>query len=92
MLREAKGLNRAGDVTGRTPVTIQQLLAWNPAVYVSAGGATLEQLKKGVRTRTLQAVRNRRVESVDPALLVAGPEIGRGLVALARALHPDAVR
>ena len=89
LIREARGQNLA---TSGAPVTVGQLLALNPDVYVSAGGATLAELKKGVRTRKLRAVRNGRVELVDPKLLVAGPDIGRGLEALARALHPDAVR
>ena len=92
LIREARGRNAAGDVGTGAPVTVAQLLDWDPEVYVSAGGATLAELKKGVRTRKLRAVRNGRVVLVDPRLLVAGPGVGRGLEALAGALHPDAVR
>jgi ABC-type Fe3+-hydroxamate transport system substrate-binding protein len=89
LIREARGRNVA---TSGAPMAVAQLLALDPEVYVSAGGATLADLKRGARTRKLRAVRNGRVEHVDPKLLVAGPDLGRGLEALARALHPDAVR
>jgi ABC-type Fe3+-hydroxamate transport system substrate-binding protein len=69
-----------------------QLLARDPEVYVSAGGATLDQLRKGAKTRKLKAVRSGRVVVVDEKLFLPGPDIGRGLEALAQALHPDAVR
>ncbi|HEU0304423.1 MAG TPA: ABC transporter substrate-binding protein [Gaiellaceae bacterium] len=92
LVREARGRNVAGDAPSGLEVGVSQLLAFDPAVYVSAGGPTLEQLRRGVRTRTLRAVRSKRVYVVDRRLLTAGPAIGAGLEALARALHPDAVR
>lgn len=91
LIREAGGLNVAGSSRG-VRLTVDQLLARNPAVYVSAGGASLAQLRKGTRTRNLQAVRTGRVVTVDERLLRPGPEIGRGVEALARAIHPDAFR
>lgn len=92
LLREARGLNVAGDASGGLRIGVAQLLELDPEVYVTAGGATLEQLRKGVRTRNLTAVRRGRVVTVDGRLLQPGPDIGRGLEELARAIHPDAFR
>ena len=71
-----------------------RLLAINPDVYVAVApeGPTLKQLRKGPRTRKLKAVRAGRVVTIDESLLSPGPGIGAGLLALARALHPDAFR
>ena len=92
LIREARGRNVAANASGGLRLGVEQLLAFNPDVYISAGGATLEQLRKGVRTRALKAVRSGRVVVIDENLLAPGPALGRGLVALARALHPDAFR
>jgi iron complex transport system substrate-binding protein len=92
LIREARGRNVAATASGGLRLGVEQLLAFDPDVYISAGGATLEQLRKGVRTRALKAVRSGRVVLIDENLLAPGPALGRGLVALARALHPDAFR
>jgi ABC-type Fe3+-hydroxamate transport system substrate-binding protein len=92
LIREARGRNVAANAPGGLRLGVEQLLAFDPDVYVSAGGATLEHLRKGVRTKRLKAVRTGRVVVVDEGLMAPGPGIGRGLVALARALHPDAFR
>ena len=92
LVREARGRNVAGDIAEGLPVSVTQLLALDPEVYVSVGGPTLEQLRKGVRTRRLRAVRSGRVHVLDERLLSAGPAIGAALETLARALHPDAFR
>jgi iron complex transport system substrate-binding protein len=94
VIREARGRNVAGDVPDGLHLTVSQLLAHDPEVYVTVtgAGATLKQLRRGPRTRKLQAVRNGRVIAIDERLLMPGPSIGIGLEALARALHPDAVR
>ena len=94
LIREARGRNVAGDVPDGLNLTVRQLLARDPQVYVTVAGAgaTLKQLRRGPRTKQLQAVRNGRVVTVDERLLMPGPSIGVGLEVLARALHPDAVR
>lgn len=94
LIREARGRNVAGDVPDGLHLTVRQLRARDPEVYVTVAGvgATLKQLRRGPRTRKLQAVRNGRVVTVDERLLMPGPSIGVGLEVLARALHPDAVR
>jgi ABC-type Fe3+-hydroxamate transport system substrate-binding protein len=61
-------------------------------VYVSVGGPTLEQLRKGTRTRQIRAVKSGRVHAVDERFLSATPAIAQGLGRLARVLHPDAFR
>jgi ABC-type Fe3+-hydroxamate transport system substrate-binding protein len=94
LLREARGRNMAGDVPDGLQLTVPQLLARDPEVYVTVAGAgaTLKQLRKGPRTRKLQAVRKGRVVTVDERLLAPGPSVGIGLGVLAHALHPDAIR
>ncbi len=92
LIREARGRNVGGDVPDGLPVPVDELLALDPEVYVSAGGPTLEQLQRGVRTRRLRAVKSGRVHVLDERLLSATPAIAQGLDRLARALHPDAFR
>jgi iron complex transport system substrate-binding protein len=92
LIREARGRNIARDLPDGLPLTVKQLRAADPDVYVSIAGvgATLAQLRKGPRTRKLKAVRTGRVVTIDERLLTPGPAIGAGLAAIARALHPDA--
>jgi ABC-type Fe3+-hydroxamate transport system substrate-binding protein len=94
LIREAHGRNVAGDVPDDLPLSVKQLRAIDPEVYVTVAGAgaTLKQLRKGPRTRKLKAVRTGRVVTIDERLLLPGPGVGAGLAALARALHPDAFR
>ena len=94
LIREAHGRNVAGDVPDGLQLTVRQLRARDPEVYVTVAGAgaTLEQLRRGPRTKKLQAVRKGRVVTIDERLLMPGPNIGVGVEVLARALHPDAVR
>ncbi len=94
LIREAHGRNVAGDVPDGLNLTVRQLLARDPEVYVTVAGAgaTLKQLRRGLRTKKLQAVRKGRVVTIDERLLMPGPSIGVGIDALARALHPDAIR
>jgi ABC-type Fe3+-hydroxamate transport system substrate-binding protein len=94
VIREARGRNVAGDVPDGLNLTVKQLLARDPDVYVTVAGAgaTLKQLRKGPRTKRLQAVRRGRVVTIDGRLLTPGPSIGIALEVLARALHPNAVR
>jgi ABC-type Fe3+-hydroxamate transport system substrate-binding protein len=92
LIREARGRNIGGDTPDGLPLTVGELLAIDPEVYVSVGGPTLAQLKRGARTRRLQAVKSGRVNVIDPRLLSASPAVGEGLDRLAQALHPDAFR
>jgi ABC-type Fe3+-hydroxamate transport system substrate-binding protein len=94
LIREARGRNVAGDVPDGLQLTVRQLRARDPEVYVTVAGmgATLKQLRRGPRTKKLQAVRKGRVVTIDERLLMPGPNIGVGVEVLARALHPNAVR
>jgi iron complex transport system substrate-binding protein len=92
LIREARGRNVGGAVPEGLPVPVEELLTLDPEVYVSVGGPTLKQLRRGVRTRQLRAVRSGRVHVIDERLLSATPAIAQGLDRLARALHPDAFR
>jgi ABC-type Fe3+-hydroxamate transport system substrate-binding protein len=92
LIQEARGRNIAAGVPAGLSVPVGELLARNPEVYVSVGGPTLGQLRKGIRTRRLDAVRSGRVHVIDERLLSATPAVGEGLDRLARALHPDAFR
>ena len=44
LIREARGRNVGGGVPEGLPVPVGELLALDPEVYVSVGGATLKQL------------------------------------------------
>ncbi len=57
---------------------------------MASSGTTLDTLRK-TKAKRLAAVKNGRVVVVDDRLLEPSPAIGRGLVELARALHPEAV-
>jgi iron complex transport system substrate-binding protein len=94
LLRQAKGRNVAGASAEHVPFDLAQLAQLNPAVYLttSDSGTTLRDLRMDPRTRKLRAVRQGRFATIDTELLEPGPRVGQGLVAIARALHPDAVR
>ncbi len=94
LLREAGGDNVASEAVPGVPFDLRELRARDPAVYVavSDSGTTLETLRKNPRTRRLASVRSGRVVTIDSELLQPGPRIGRGLLELARALHPDVFR
>jgi ABC-type Fe3+-hydroxamate transport system substrate-binding protein len=92
LIREARGRNVGGGVPEGLPVPVEELLTLDPEVYVSVGGPTLKQFRRGARTRRLRAVRSGRVHVIDERLLSATPAIAQGLDRLARALHPDAFR
>ena len=92
LIREARGRNVSGR-GGISPIAgISEIVRANPEVYVAvaSSGTTLDTLRK-TKAKRLTAVRNGRVVVVDDRLLEPSPAIGRGLVELARALHPEAV-
>jgi iron complex transport system substrate-binding protein len=93
LIREAGGRNVAGGDTAPGPFDLDRLVRLDPAVYlVTDGRTTLADLRKNRRARKLTAIREGRYRALDESLLVPGPRIGDGLVAVARALHPDAFR
>jgi iron complex transport system substrate-binding protein len=91
LVREAGGTNVVATAAEGT-FGIDELARTNPRVYIatSDSGTTLRSLRRDPRTRKLAAVRLGNVVVVDTRLLEPGAGIGRGLEALARALHPEA--
>ncbi len=94
LIREAGGANVAPDLPAGVPIPLRDLLSENPQVYVtlSDSGTTLTGLRRHRQARRLSAVRAGRFVTLDARLVEPGPLVGRGLRALARALHPDAFR
>jgi len=91
LIREAGGVNVAGPTPEPGPFDLRQLAVEDPDVYIvsSGSGATLSSLRGDPRTRRLRAVRTGRVVVVAGADLEPGHRAGDGLLAIARALHPD---
>ncbi|MGE5272957.1 MAG: ABC transporter substrate-binding protein [Verrucomicrobiota bacterium] len=94
VIREAHARNVAGDAAEAGPVDPAELARLDPDVYAvtSDTQTTLHDLRMDPQTRKLRAVREGRFVVLDPAVLVAGPRIGEGLLQVARLLHPDAFR
>jgi ABC-type Fe3+-hydroxamate transport system substrate-binding protein len=80
--------------SARGPLDPGQLRRLNPRYYLatSRSGTTLKQLHHDPATRRLSAVRAGRFGIVPDRLLQPGPEIGAGILTIARILHPDAFR
>lgn len=94
ILSEAGGKSVAGANPGAGPYDLERLRRDNPDFYLatSDSGITLKDLRKNARTKDLRAVRAGNFGIVQSSSLQPGPEIGAGLVAVAKLLHPDAVR
>jgi iron complex transport system substrate-binding protein len=94
LIRQANGRDVVGAGAEPGPFDLDQLARLNPAVYLatSDSGTTLRDLRRDARTRKLQAVRDGRFAIIDAQVLEPGPRVGAGLLAIARALHPNAVR
>jgi iron complex transport system substrate-binding protein len=100
LLREA-GAENLVDKGGAYPtVDLERLLALSPEVILDGasdgsegGGASrIAALRSAPGWKELRAVREGRVRQVNAStVLRPGPRIGQGLVALARALHGDAI-
>jgi iron complex transport system substrate-binding protein len=93
MIREAHAKNVAG-ANRSGPIELADLLQLDPDVYVttSDAGVTLADLRRNKKTRKLRAIRQGRFRTLDVGLLAPGPQIGDGLLQLARLLHPNAFR
>ena len=95
LVRIAKGESIAGSSPGQGPFPIKDIVKANPDVYLATSDAevTLASLRGQDGLRTIKAVRKHRVEVVRVGLVTrAGARIGVGLMAVAKALHPDAFR
>ncbi len=94
MIRIAHGRNVAGPSPDPGPLNPSDLVRLRPRVYIatSDSGTSLRALRKNHVTRRLNAVRDGRFSLVRSALLEPGPGVAKGLVAVARLLHPHAFR
>ena len=89
LLREAHARNVAGDATA---MDVGQLVRLAPRwiLATTQSNTTLAALRKSKATRKLAAILAGHFGTIDADLLTPGPQIGDGLLALARRLHPDA--
>jgi iron complex transport system substrate-binding protein len=95
LVRIAKGESIAGTSPGQGAFPIKDIVKANPDVYLATSDAevTLADLREHDGLRTIKAVRKHRVEIVPVGLVTRpGARIGEGLMAVAKALHPDAFR
>ncbi len=91
MLRVVKATNVAGNTDQISPAVLAQD---DPDWYLatSQSGVTLKKLRQDPKKKKLRAVRLGHFATVDSAQISPGPQIGSGLLALAKMLHPDAFR
>ena len=94
LVDNARGSDVAGTSPEQGPFPLERLARLDPQAYVvvSSSGPTLEQLRANRLTKRLAAVRSGRFGVVPVRLVQPGPGIGKGLVAIAHILHPDAFR
>lgn len=100
LLREAGAINLVDKGGAYPTLDLERLLALDPDVILDgandghdgAGASRIAALRSAPGWRDLRAVREGRVRSVNAStVLRPGPRIGQGLVAMARALHGDAI-
>ena len=95
LIHKAKGTNIAGDYAGLGPYPSSRLRRANPDVYLATSDSdvTLAGLRDDPKTARLRAVKRGDVEVVPVELVTRpGPNVARGLEAVAVAIHPDAFR
>jgi len=94
VIRQARGRSVAGRTPEPGPFSLVALRRLDPQVYLvtSESDVTLAMLRRHPDAKRLQAVRRGRFGVVPSELLLPGAQIGAGLVAVARLLHPDAFR
>ena len=94
ILTAAGGHNVITTAAANTPVNVSELRRLDPRYYLatSGSGTTLRTLQQDRQAAKLSAVRAKRFAVVRSKLISAGPEVGAGVAALARILHPDAFR
>jgi len=93
LVKLAKGTSVAGPSPGPGPFPLAQLRRADPEVFLATSDSRtgLSSLQRNPATAGLKAVKDKRVVIVPAALVTrAGPNVGAGLGAIARALHPDA--
>lgn len=100
LLREAGAINLVDKGGAYPTLDLERLLALDPEVILdgaadgneSAGASRIAALRGAPGWKDLRAVREGRVRQVAAStVLRPGPRIGQGLIAMARALHGDAI-
>ena len=100
LLREAGAINLVDRGGAYPTLDLERLLALDPEVILDGasdgsegvGASRVAALRGAPGWRDLRAVREGRVRQVDAAtVLRPGPRIGQGLIAMARALHGEAI-
>jgi iron complex transport system substrate-binding protein len=94
MISVAGGRSVAPTAATGGPVDPRALRRLDPRYYLatSGSGTTLQRLRRDPATKNLRAVRAGRFGIVPDRLLEPGPNVGAGVAAIARILHPDAFR
>ena len=95
LIRRARGESVAGEAPGPDPFPLGQLRQLDPDVYLATSESrmTLAELRADRHTSALPAVEEGHFAVLPSDLVLrAGPRVGRALVRVARALHPDAFR
>jgi iron complex transport system substrate-binding protein len=95
LLEKAKATNIAKDYAGLGPFPAARLRRANPDVYLATSDSdvTLAALRQDPKTKNLTAVERGSVAEIPVDLVThAGPNVAKGLEAVAVAIHPDAFR
>jgi ABC-type Fe3+-hydroxamate transport system substrate-binding protein len=94
LVGEAHGRNVVGASPPVGPIKPADLLRLDPAVYLATSDSmlTLADLRRNPTIRKVRAVRTGRFEIIGADLLRPGPQVGAGLIQIARLLHPNAFR
>jgi iron complex transport system substrate-binding protein len=93
LVKLAKGSSVAGPSPGSGPFSRAALRRKDPKYFLttSDSNTTLGSLEENPVTAGLQAVKKKRFVVIPAALVTrAGPNVAKGLEAIASALHPDA--
>jgi ABC-type Fe3+-hydroxamate transport system substrate-binding protein len=93
LMRIAHGSNIAGRHPEPGVFEVRKLVRLDPQVYLTTDRTlTLADLKKGKRTRRLTAVRTGNFHYIPLRYMTPDGDLGARLNAIARLLHPDALR
>jgi cobalamin transport system substrate-binding protein len=93
VIRIAGGRNIAGPHPEPGVFSLRRLARLDPQVYLTTDrGTTLRYLRSNRRTRRLTAVRTKRVYYIPPRYLRPDGDLAERLLAIARVLHPNALR
>ena len=91
LIREARGrTSPAAEGSRRSPASPRSC-ALTPRSMSQSQAAARPSVLRATKAKRLAAVKNGHVVVIDDRLLEPSPAIGRGLLELARALHPEAV-